>query len=204
MGITQPFVSDFDVQQHLKWLARRDKSNANRTKLYPRFLVFGFLVYSLLQVLTWATLGLWTQNHPQVVGKCPGHGPQLIALLAENGRGRRGHHSCPKWYRASKPDQTVGPLSELFGPTAILKSCIRNFQVWTPSLRKSLSILTIISHRILKIDKIGIFKITILPLNLPWRSPLIEWTKLTYPLSSYHWKHSQSCDKTTTFVGHLR
>ena len=33
----------------------------------------------LLQGLIWAALGLWTQNHPQVVGLCPGHGPQLIA-----------------------------------------------------------------------------------------------------------------------------
>ena len=27
-----------------------------------------------------AALGLWTLNHPQVVGTCPGHGPQLIEL----------------------------------------------------------------------------------------------------------------------------
>ena len=26
-----------------------------------------------------ATLGLWTQNDPQVVGTCPGHGPQPVA-----------------------------------------------------------------------------------------------------------------------------
>ena len=50
-----------------------------KAKLYLNFLDFGFLVHFLLQGLTWAALGLWTQNHPQVVGTCPGHGPQPIA-----------------------------------------------------------------------------------------------------------------------------
>ena len=27
----------------------------------------------------WAALGLWAQNHHQIVGICPGHGPQLVA-----------------------------------------------------------------------------------------------------------------------------
>ena len=32
-----------------------------------------------IQGLTWKALGVWTKNHPQVVGTCPGHGPQLVA-----------------------------------------------------------------------------------------------------------------------------
>ena len=41
---------------------------------------FWFFVHFLLQGLAWAALGLWThQNNPQVVGTCPGHGPQPIA-----------------------------------------------------------------------------------------------------------------------------
>ena len=58
-------------------------SSANRmplkVKLYLNFLDFGFLAQFLLQGLAWAALGLLTQNHPQVVGICPGDGPQPIA-----------------------------------------------------------------------------------------------------------------------------
>ena len=43
------------------------------------FLDFGFLVHFFLQGLTWAALGLWAQNHPQVVGTCLGYDPQPIA-----------------------------------------------------------------------------------------------------------------------------
>ena len=44
-----------------------------------KLLRFCFLVYFLLQGLTWTALSLWTQNHSQFVGTCPGHGPQLLA-----------------------------------------------------------------------------------------------------------------------------
>ena len=33
----------------------------------------------MLQGLKWAALGIWTLNHPQVVGICPDNCPQLIA-----------------------------------------------------------------------------------------------------------------------------
>ena len=46
---------------------------------YLNFLDFGFLIHFSIQGLTWAALGLRTQNHPQVVGTCPGHVPLLIA-----------------------------------------------------------------------------------------------------------------------------
>ena len=44
----------------------------------------------------------------------------------ENGRG---HHARPKWSKASKPDQKVGPMGGPFGPTAIPKSCFLCFFV---------------------------------------------------------------------------
>ena len=50
-----------------------------KAKFYLNFLDVGFLVLFLLQGLTWAALGLCTQNHHQVDGISPGHGPQLIA-----------------------------------------------------------------------------------------------------------------------------
>ena len=50
-----------------------------KAKLYLNFLDFGFSVHLLLQGLAWAALGLWIQNHPQVVRTCPGHGPQRMA-----------------------------------------------------------------------------------------------------------------------------
>ena len=50
-----------------------------KAKLYLNFLDFDLLVHFLLQGLTWAALGLWAQNHSQVVGTCPGHGPQPTA-----------------------------------------------------------------------------------------------------------------------------
>ena len=40
---------------------------------------FRILVHFLLQGLTCAALGLWTQNHPQVDNTYPGDGPQPIA-----------------------------------------------------------------------------------------------------------------------------
>ena len=46
-----------------------------KAQLYLNLLDFGFLVHFLLQGVTWAALGLWTQNHLQVIGTCPGHGP---------------------------------------------------------------------------------------------------------------------------------
>ena len=49
------------------------------TRLYLSFLDFGILFRFLLQGLTWASLGLGTQHHPQVVGACPGHDPHFIA-----------------------------------------------------------------------------------------------------------------------------
>ena len=36
------------------------------------------MTHFLLRGLTWSVLREWTQNHPQVVGICPGHHPQLI------------------------------------------------------------------------------------------------------------------------------
>ena len=50
-----------------------------KAKLYFSFLYFRLLVRFLLLGLTWAALGIWTQNYPQVVGTCPAHRPQLIA-----------------------------------------------------------------------------------------------------------------------------
>ena len=48
------------------------------TKLYVILLSFQFLTHLLLQGLTSTVLRAWTQNHPQVVGTCPGHHPQPI------------------------------------------------------------------------------------------------------------------------------
>ena len=61
MGITRHCLSDFDVRRH--------KMISSARQIGP----------FLLQGLTWASLGLWTQNNPQVVGTSPGHGPQLTA-----------------------------------------------------------------------------------------------------------------------------
>ena len=47
-------------------------------KLYQIVLSFRFLTHSLLRGLRWAVLRAWTQNHPKVVGTCPGHHPQPI------------------------------------------------------------------------------------------------------------------------------
>ena len=52
---------------------------AFKAKLYINFLDFDLFVHFLLQGPTWSALGIWIQNNPQVVGKCPGHYPQLIA-----------------------------------------------------------------------------------------------------------------------------
>ena len=49
-----------------------------KAKLYQIFLSFRFLTHFLLQGLRWAVLRAWTQNHPKVVGTCPGHHPQPI------------------------------------------------------------------------------------------------------------------------------
>ena len=46
-----------------------------KAKLYQIFLSFLFLTHSLLRGLKWAVLHAWTQNHPKVVGTCPGHQP---------------------------------------------------------------------------------------------------------------------------------
>ena len=62
-----------------KWLARETNQMPLEAKLYLNFLDFGFLFLFLLQGLTWAALGLWTQNHPQVVGSCSSHGFRPIA-----------------------------------------------------------------------------------------------------------------------------
>ena len=45
-------------------------------KLYQIVLSFRFLTHSLLRGLRWAVFRAWTQNHPKVVGTCPGHHPQ--------------------------------------------------------------------------------------------------------------------------------
>ena len=37
------------------------------------------MTHFLLRDLTWSVLRAWTQNHPQVVGTCPGDHPQPIA-----------------------------------------------------------------------------------------------------------------------------
>ena len=47
-------------------------------KLYQIVLSFRFLIHSLLQGLRWAVLRAWTQNHPKVIGTCPGDHPQPI------------------------------------------------------------------------------------------------------------------------------
>ena len=47
-----------------------------KAKLYQIF--FRFLTHSLLRGLKWAVLRAWTQNHPKIVGTCPGHHPQPI------------------------------------------------------------------------------------------------------------------------------
>ena len=52
---------------------------ALKAKLYYIFLSFRFLPLFLLRGLTWVVLRAWSQNHPQVVGTCPGHHPQPIA-----------------------------------------------------------------------------------------------------------------------------
>ena len=46
----------------------------------PKKTVFKFSVLSqsLLRDLRRAVLRAWTQNHPEVVGTCPGHHPQTI------------------------------------------------------------------------------------------------------------------------------
>ena len=49
-----------------------------------------------------------------------------------------GHHACPLWFKASKPDQKVGPLDGPFGSTAISKLCCRNFQCWLVNPRPPL------------------------------------------------------------------
>ena len=49
-----------------------------KAKLYHIFLSFRILTHSFLRGLRWAILRAWTQNHPRVVGTCPGHHPQII------------------------------------------------------------------------------------------------------------------------------
>ena len=50
-----------------------------KAKLYLFLFRIQFLAPFLLQGLTWVGLRAWTQNHPQVVGMCPGHPRQLVS-----------------------------------------------------------------------------------------------------------------------------
>ena len=74
MGITRPFLFDFDIACFLETNRMLPKS-----KLYLLCLRFRFLATFLLRGITWATLRAWTQNHPQNAGTCPGLPLQLIS-----------------------------------------------------------------------------------------------------------------------------
>ena len=50
-------------------------------KRYLILLSFQFLTHFLLRGLTWSVLRAWAQNHPQVVGTCPGLHPQPIGQI---------------------------------------------------------------------------------------------------------------------------
>ena len=56
------------------------KNVAKMAYFRPKIGNFDLTIF-LVQSLAWGALGLWTQNHPQIVGKCPGHGPQLIPQI---------------------------------------------------------------------------------------------------------------------------
>ena len=67
MGITQSFFI-------LIWRSTTTKGLAWLSSILA-FWILVFLLHFLVQGLTGAPLGLWAQNHSQVVGTCPGHGP---------------------------------------------------------------------------------------------------------------------------------
>ena len=54
-------------------------SSSRRIECCKEFVRYRYFGYFLLQGLTWATLGAWTQNRPQNVGTYPDHHLQLIA-----------------------------------------------------------------------------------------------------------------------------
>ena len=59
----------------------RDESNDDISKLYLLRCRVWFLTPFLLRGLTWATFCAWTQNHPKIVGTCPG---LLLQLISQN------------------------------------------------------------------------------------------------------------------------
>ena len=71
MGITRPFLSDFDIRSHQNYQLVQTNRMVLKAMLYHIFLSFRLLTHFLLRGLTQAVLRAWSQNHPQVVGTCP-------------------------------------------------------------------------------------------------------------------------------------
>ena len=82
------FLSDFDIQPHQNDQLVEMNRIVSVTKLYTILLSFKFLTHFLLWGLQWAVLRAWTQNHPQVVGTCPGHHPNpYVKIVVSNLKG---------------------------------------------------------------------------------------------------------------------
>ena len=77
IGLDTTFAPTFNEHNSANFypILTSDYTKMIKAKLYINFL---FLTHSLLQGLRWAVLHRWTQNHPKVVGTCPGHHFQPI------------------------------------------------------------------------------------------------------------------------------